>query len=200
MMDMDNNERNDPDELYDEGVRLVNSGDDADLEKAAELFKEAVATGHVSSKRALGIMYLEGKGVPQDHRRAYELISDAVDDFDPFAAYVLGQMYEGGLGVEQSDKEALPMFAFAAEMGILEAETDAYRVMERIVEKRNRKLRSRPILNLEVSDADIEAACCKPMFDSVINGDIRFVDTYKGPELVREDENGMEVIRDACPL
>ena len=186
--------------MYEEGMMLLNRGSDADVKKAAELFREAGASGHILSKRALGFMHLEGKGVARDFEKAYELISDAVAALDPYSMHALGKMYEGGLGVDQSDREALFMFSFAAEMGIPEANDDAERIMSRIAERRSRKLRSRPILDLEVSDADIEAVCCRKMFDAVMNGEVEITDTYKGPELVREDENGVEVIFDECPF
>jgi hypothetical protein len=190
----------DLDEIYNEGIQLLNKEDDADIKKAAELFKKASSVGHIPSKRALGFMYLEGKGIPRDLNKAYKLISEAAAVLDPLALYALGRMYAEGLGVDQNDKEALRMFAFAAEMGLEDAEEDADRVMARITERRLRKLRSRPILNLEVSDADVEAVCCRPMFDAVINGEVEIVETYKGPELVREDENGLEVIFYECPF
>jgi len=197
---MENEDDNDLGEMYMEGLTLLYEGNDADVKKAVELFLKASSKGHLPSKRTIGFMYLEGNGVERDLEKAYELISEVSVSMDPLSMYMLGRMYEGGLGVEQDDREALRMFASAAEMGIPEAEEDAERVSARVAEKRNRKLRSRPILNLEISDADIEAACCKKMFDAAIKGDIEVVDTYKGPELVREDEHGFEIICGECPF
>jgi len=197
---MKNEEYDDPDDLYNEGVLLLRESGDSSLKRAAELLLKASSMGHLPSKRVIGILYLDGKGVEKDLVKAYELISEAAVSLDPISMYVLGRMYEGGIGVEQDDREALYLFAFAAEMGLPEAEEDAERVAARITERRSRKLRSRPILNLEVSDVDVEAVCCKEMFDSAMDGDIRVVETYKGPELVKEDENGIETICNECPF
>ena len=186
--------------MYNEAVRLLSEGGDDNNKKAAELLQKNIVNDHLASKRVIGFLYLDGRGVEQDLKKAYDLISEAAACLDPIAMYVLGGMYEGGRGVEQSDKEALYMFAFAAEMGIPGAAEDADRVMSRISERRSRKLRSRPILKLEISDDDVEAVCCKKMFDAVMDGTIGLIDTYKGPELVTNDEKGHEVICHECPF
>ena len=197
---MEDENVNEPDEMYREAIILLEKGGDDDLKRAAELLFKASSKGHIPSKRAVGFIYLDGKGVERDLEKAYQLISEGAASLDPLSLYMLGRMYEGGLGVEQDDRGALRMFASAAEMGIEEAEEDAERVAARITERRNRKLRSRPILNLEISDADVEAVCCKEMYDSVMRGEIDVVETYKGPELVKEDENGIEDICYECPF
>ena len=193
-------EKDDLGYMYYEAIMLIYGGDSADLRKAAELLEKAGSMGHAPAKGAAGLMYLDGRGVEQDYAKAYSLISEAAASLDPLSMYALGRMYEGGLGVEQSDREALYLFAFASEMGIPEAGEDADRVANRIAERRNRKLSSRPILNLEISDLDIEAACCREMFDSAVRGEIEVVDTYKGPELVRESGEGPETICAECPF
>ena len=197
---MDHEEYEDPDDMYDEGVLLLREEGGADLKKAAELLLKASSMGHMPSKRVIGLLYLDGRGVEKDLDKAYELLSEAAASLDPIAMYVLGKMYEGGIGVEQDDGEALFMLAFAAELGFPGAEEDAERVAARIDERRSRKLRSRPVLDLEISDADVEAACCKKMLDSALSGDIRVVETINGPELVKEDENENEVICNECPF
>jgi TPR repeat protein len=193
-------DHDDPDEAYNEAVRLLNEGGDLNNKKAAELLLKNIEGEHPASKRVIGFLYLDGRGVERDLNKAYDLISEAAANLDPLAMYVLGGMYEGGRGVEQSDKEALYMFAFAAEFGIPGAAEDADRIMARISERRGRKLRSRPILNLEISDDDVEAVCCKEMYDAVMGGTIGLIDTYKGPELVTNDEKGVEVICELCPF
>ena len=197
-------EENTPGEMYLEGMLLLNKENDDDrgasIKKAVELFKKAGEMGHLPSKRAMGFLYLNGTGVEKDIEKAYELISEAAMSMDPLAMYALGNMYERGLGVEQDDREALRLFSFAAEMGLQEAIEDAERLGSLMAERRSRKLRSRPILNLEISDVDVEAACCKKMYDSVLEGIIEVVETYKGPELVGVDENEFEVIYKECPF
>ena len=197
---MDERDYSDPDEMYNEAILLLNEGEDADLKKAAELLQKACDEDHPPSKRTMGFLYLDGRGVERDLKKAYDMISEAAGVLDPVAMYVLGGMYERGLAVEQSDREALFYYAFAAEMGIPGAEEDADRIHSRLSELRSRRLRSRPILNLEISDQDVEAVCCKKMYDAVLNGNFRVVETYKGTELVGDDENGLEAICTECPF
>ncbi len=189
----------DPDEMYSEGLELLNKGEEADIIAAAELFRKAGEHDHVGAKRTLGMLYLEGVAIERDLEKAYSLIAEASVAMDPFAMYTLGRMYEGGIGVEQNDREALYMFASVAEMGIPGAEADAERIMRRIKERMVRKLRARPILNLEISDVEVEAVCCKKMMDAVMEGTIEVMDTYKGPDLVIDDEDRLTFLTE-CPF
>ncbi|MCL2318046.1 MAG: sel1 repeat family protein [Methanomassiliicoccaceae archaeon] len=197
---MDEKEFSDPDDMYNEAILLLQEGGDNNTKKAAELLLRACEEDHLPSKRVIGILYLDGRGVEKDEKKAYELISQAAAVLDPIAMYVLAGMYERGLGVEASDREALFYYAFAAEMGIPGAHENADRIYGKLAERRSRRLRSRPILHLEISDQDVEAACCKKMLDAVLGGEIGVVETYKGPQLVGEDENGIEVIHEKCPF
>jgi TPR repeat protein len=190
----------DPDEMYDEAVRLLNKGNDEDQKRAAQILLKNSEEGHLASKRIIGFLYLEGRGVEKDLQKAYDHISESAAELDPIAMYVLGRMYEGGLGVEQSDKEALYMYSFAAEFGVPEAKEDAERITARIAERRSRKLRSRPVLSLEISDDDVEAVCCMKMYDAVMGGKIGLIDTINGPELVTEEDMGIEKILYECPF
>ncbi|AIZ56333.1 Sel1 repeat protein [Candidatus Methanoplasma termitum] len=197
---MEEREYSDPDDMYNEAILLLNDGGDADLKRAAELLTKACEEEHLPSKRVMGFLYLDGKGVERDLKKAYDMISEAAGVLDPVAMYALGGMYERGLAVEQNDREALFYYAFAAEMGIPGAEDDADRIYTRLSELRSRRLRSRPILNLEISDQDVEAVCCKKMYDAVLDDHFRVVETYKGTELVGDDENGLETICTECPF
>jgi len=192
--------QDDLDEIYNEAVILLSREDGADTKMAAELLMKAADDGHSASKRVLGLLYLDGNGVDRDPKKAYDLLSDAVVSMDPVAMYFLGRMYEGGIGVEQNDKEALFMFAFAAGMGIPAAGEDADRLMARIAERRERRLRSRPILNLEISEEEVEAVCCREMFDAVMSGEIEVSATFNGRELIMEIEDGVKEICKECPF
>ncbi len=191
----------DQDSIYVEGIAFLNGdGRGKDIKKAVQLFEKAAAQGHIPSKRELGILFLNGKDVEKDVDRAYELLSEAALSLDPHAMYNLGIMYERGIGIESDDHEALRLFAFAANMGYPGAEEDADRVESQINENRTKRLKARPVLNLEISDIEIEAACCKKMLDAAMDNEIAVVETYKGPELVGLDEDGFEVIYDKCPF
>lgn len=186
---------------YELGVMYCSGkGKPQDYAKAAELFSLAAEKGHLAAKRELGILYLLGEGVKADADKAYPLLTEAAQVMDPNAMYHLAFMYERGVGVEKDLKEALRLFAFAAEMEYAGAEEDADRVEALINEERKQKLRTRRILHLVISDDDVEEACCKKMYDAVLDGTIVVADTYKGPQLIGEDDNGNEIILNACPF
>ena len=177
-------------------------GNDApkDASKAAEYFRMAAEQGYLPARRELGILLASGEGVEQDMDKAIQYLSEAADNLDPSALYHLGIMYEHGIGVPKDMQKCVRMLAYAAEMGYPGAEIDAERVDKILYEERRAKLRARPLLHLQISDVDVEAACCKPMLDKLLNEEIVFIDSYKGPALLGEDEDGMDAVLDACPF
>ena len=92
------------------------------------------------------------------------------------------------------------LYGIAASLGYPGAEEDYSRVVGAYTEERHALLRSRPLLDLEVSESGIEAACCKDMLDLIITGDIFFIDSYKGPAIGAMDEDGRDVMLKACPF
>jgi hypothetical protein len=170
-----------------------------DAAKAAEYFAMAADQGYLPARRELGIMLASGEGVEQDMDRAIRYLSEAADNLDPSALYHLGIMYEHGIGVEKDLQKCIRMLAYAAEMGYPGAEIDAERVDKILYEERKAKLRARPILHLQISDVDVEAACCRQMLDKLLAEEIVFIDSYKGPALLGEDEDGMDAVLDKCP-
>lgn len=190
-----------PEYLYNTAVSyLKGDGVPADSAKAAELFELAARQNYLPAIRDLGILYLNGDGVAPDAKRAYELISKSAEKMDPNAIYHLALMYENGVGVDKDPYEALRLMAFCAGAGYTGAVEDADRIEEEIDAIRNKKLDARPILKLEVSDVDVEACCCKKMFDAVKANDIYLTDTYDGPQLIGSDEDGNEMILRKCPF
>jgi len=185
-----------PESVYQKGVECLRT----DPKKAIEYLKEASDLGHIPAMRDLGLMYLQGNGVEKDLGKAYSYISVASKEMDPESIYILATMYEKGMGVERDLYESLKLFAFSANMNHIGADMDADRVEAQINTEKKEKLRSRPILNLEISDVDVEAACCKEMYENVLAGSIYVIDTFQGPELVGEDEKGFEVIHEKCPF
>jgi TPR repeat protein len=171
-----------------------------DASKAAECFGMAAEQGYLPARRELGILLASGEGVEQDMDKAVQYLSEAADNLDPSALYHLGIMYEHGIGVPKDMQKCVRMLAYAAEMGYPGAEIDAERVDKILYEERRAKLRARPLLHLQISDVDVEAACCKPMLDKLLNEEIVFIDSYKGPALLGEDEDGMDAVLAACPF
>ena len=171
-----------------------------DASKAAFWFSKAAEQGYLPAKREIGILLASGEGVEPDMERAVQYLSEAADQLDPSALYHLGIMYESGIGIDKDLQKAVRMLAYAAEMGYPGADVDAERVDNILTEERNRKLRARPILRLQISDVDVEAACCKRMLDALLAQDIVFIDSYKGPALLGEDQDGMDAVLESCPF
>ena len=157
-----------------------------DTTKAAEWFKKAADQGYLPARRELALLLAAGDGVDVDMEKAIQ--------------YHLGLMYEVGIGIPKDLQKSVRMLAYAAEMGYPGADTDAERVDKILYDERVKKLRARPLLHLQISDVDVEAACCKPMLDHLISEDIVFIDSRTGPALLGEDKDGMDAVLDHCPF
>ncbi len=195
------NTQEDAESLYQTGLAYLYGTDvPKDFKKAFECFKKSCKQGHMPARRELGIMYASGQGVEADMEKAVLYLGQAADSLDPSALYHLGLMYEVGSGVPKDMQKAVRMLAYAAEMGFPGADADAERVDAILTEQRNKNLRARPLLKLQISDVDVEAACCKPMLDKLLAQDIVFIDTVNGPALLGEDPDGMDAVLDRCPF
>lgn len=171
-----------------------------DYAKAAEWFSKSNEQGFLPARRELGILYASGEGVEPNMELAVQYLGQAADQLDPSALYHLGLMYEIGTGVPKDLQKAVRFLAYAAEMGYPGADVDASRIDAILTEERNRNLRARPILKLMISDVDVEAACCKRMLDELLEQNIVFIDSYKGPALLGEDKDGMDTVLECCPF
>lgn len=181
-------------------IYLYGNQEPKDARKAFEWFSRAAAQNVVPAKRELGVLLASGEGCEPDLARAVQLLSDAADDLDPGALYHLGLMYENGIGVPKDMQRAVRLLAYAASMGYPGAEVDAERVDNILTAERNRNLRARPILKLQLSDVDVEAACCKRMLDELLAQNIVFTETADGPALLGEDKDGMDAVFTSCPF
>jgi TPR repeat protein len=70
--------------------------------------------GDASAQNELGLLYYEGKGIPQDHRKAKEWFDKAVEQGHAGAQVNLGTLYLRGEGAPQSSQMALFWFTRAA--------------------------------------------------------------------------------------
>ncbi len=194
-------EGGDPDAQYQLGLIYL-YGNDApkDAAEAFRWFSMAAEQNVVPAKRELGVLLASGEGCEPDVERAVELLSDAADNLDPGALYHLGLMYEMGIGVPKDLQKCMRMLAYAATMGYPGAEIDAERVDAILTEERNRRLRARPLLKLQLSDVDVEAACCKRMLDELLEQNIVFAETMQGPALLGEDARGVDTVFHSCPF
>jgi TPR repeat protein len=79
--------------------------------------------GDAYTQFSLGVMYLEGRGVPQDDQTAVTWYRRAAEQGDAAAQTNLGWMYANGRGVPQDDKTAVTWYRRAAEQGVAKAQT-----------------------------------------------------------------------------
>jgi TPR repeat protein len=71
-------------------------------------------SGDAAPQNELGLLYYEGKGVPQNHRKAKEWFDKAVEQGHTGAQVNLGTLYLRGEGAPQSSQMALFWFGRAA--------------------------------------------------------------------------------------
>lgn len=102
-----------------EGVAAYNSGDYA---AAADIWREDAAAGDAAAQRNLGLLYLNGQGVPKNEAAAAEWFRRSSDQGFPRASANLGEMYLRGVGVPRDPERAVTFFQRAAEAGLAEAQ------------------------------------------------------------------------------
>jgi TPR repeat protein len=102
------------------GVKYLEKGD---YERAASFFRRVAPEGDVRAQFALGILYLNGKGVERNEERGANWIRRAAKRELPPAQTLLGTLYRRGRGVAQSDAEAGKWYRRAAEFGDAEGQT-----------------------------------------------------------------------------
>ena len=71
----------------------------------------------------LGLLYINGQGVPQDHTKAIFYFRKAAEGHDSNAQYNLGWAYESGTGVDRDAQEAIKWYRKAAQGGSIPART-----------------------------------------------------------------------------
>ena len=100
---------------YEDGVDAANRGDYA---TAVALLRPLAEQGHAGAQTSLGLLYIDGQGVPQDVAEALRWVHKAAEQGFADAQVVLGAVYtEAGLGVPQDHAEAVRWFRKAAEQG-----------------------------------------------------------------------------------
>jgi serine/threonine protein kinase/TPR repeat protein len=80
----------------------------------ADRFIKGAEAGDVTAQRVLGILYRDGRGVPQSDQKSLEWLRRAAEAGDTGAQVGVGTAYARGRGVEKSDKLALEWFRKAA--------------------------------------------------------------------------------------
>jgi hypothetical protein len=86
----------------------------------AELTPLAVQ-GNADAQVILGVMYVFGRGVPENDKTAVKWYTLAAEQGHAKGQYNLGYMYDNGRGVPENDKTAVKWFTLAAEQGNADA-------------------------------------------------------------------------------
>ncbi len=89
--------------------------------RAAELYKQAADQGYASAQYNLGLLYREGRGVPQSDERAAMLYTQAAAQGYAGAQYNLGCLYYNGQNVPKDVARGVALFKQAAAGGRKEA-------------------------------------------------------------------------------
>jgi TPR repeat protein len=89
----------------------------SDYAKALIEFEPLAKEGNALAQVILGLMYLDGHGVPKDNKTAVKWYTLAAEQGDADAQYNLGVMYENGQGVPQDYKTAVKWYRLAAAQG-----------------------------------------------------------------------------------
>jgi len=86
-------------------------------QKAASLFQEAWAAGHVRSAHGLGFVYRYGRGAPKDIVKAREYYRLAAEGGYPAAQNTYARLLSAGTGGDKNEVEAVKWFSEAAKNG-----------------------------------------------------------------------------------
>ncbi len=98
----------------DEGEAAYERGDYA---TALREFRVLATQGNAPAQFSLGIMYYEGRGVPQDYAEAVKWFRKAAEQGHAKAQYNLARMYNKGWGVPQDYIQAHMWFNLAGAQG-----------------------------------------------------------------------------------
>ena len=88
-----------------------------DYATALREWRPLAEQGNMTAQSFIGMMYLNGNGVPQDYAEAVKWSRKAAAHGDIPAMYNLGGMYKSGLGVLQDNVIAHMWFNLAASKG-----------------------------------------------------------------------------------
>ena len=93
-----------------------------DYATAFDLLKPLAEQGNPLAQHNLGLMYEEGRGVPQDYAEAMKWYRRVAEQGISQAQFNLGLMYDLGRGVPQDSAEAMKWYRRAAEQGLASAQ------------------------------------------------------------------------------
>ena len=100
--------------ILNQAVALYQNGDYA---AALPLFRQSAAMGNLKAPRYIGLMYLNGTGLPQDPAQAFAQFQAAAGKGDITSQYWLGWYYENGRGTARDNAQALYWYGVSAQRG-----------------------------------------------------------------------------------
>lgn len=95
---------------------------------AAAWLKKAARQDHARAQYDLGLMYFQGRGVPESAAEAARWYRKAAEQDHPGAQNALGYLYQSGRGLPPDDEEAVAWFREAAEQGYYWAQANLGRM------------------------------------------------------------------------
>ncbi len=120
-------------------------------ERAAELYEEAAAAGHLLAVYRLGYLSLIGRGVPLDVDKAITFFETAAAGGETYAMNSLARMYASGEGVEQDRDKAMDLYLRAAAQG----NTFAYNNLGYLLAEEDQGDRALPLFQASAEAGDI---------------------------------------------
>ena len=99
------------------GDKVISAQENRYLRDAHDHFLLAARRSYGPALHALGIMYLQGQGVPVDPSKAKFWLQQAASYPQPDSHYNLAQLYESGRGTKQNLARAFMHYQIAARMG-----------------------------------------------------------------------------------
>lgn len=96
--------------------------DNGDYEAAFALYKKAADEGDPIAINALGVCYIQGKGIEKDVAKSIELYQKAAELNSLSALFNLARLYMNGQHVERDEKKAVYFYSKAAEQGYQKAQ------------------------------------------------------------------------------
>ena len=103
-----------------------------DYATAVRLFRLAADQGDAIAQQYLGVMYIDGEGVPQNYAEAFKWYRLAADQSIANAQLCLGSMYATGKGVPQDYVRAHMWFNLSAAQGNENAENARDNIAKRL--------------------------------------------------------------------
>lgn len=85
-----------------------------DFAEAARLWRDKAEAGSYYAQSNLGLLYYEGRGVPQDYAEAFKWLKRAADQGFAPAEFNLAGMYRAGRGTDKDPRKAVELYKKAA--------------------------------------------------------------------------------------